>query len=262
LKGLEKKGFIQLTFLHCSLSLKDRNLNRAGFWTQELIQRPWRGAVLACFPGLLSLLSYSTQDLQPRNATTHNGLGPFPLLTIEKMPYSWIPWRHFLNWGSFLSDDSSLCQVATNQPVHSIFFTVLLLQYVVIHVFKSYSTNQESSFSFPPSPCSPILPCSTGWPCNPPASASWTLGLWLLANTPGSSDSNSQYYTLCGTITTGTCRRDTPRTNVLFGWTGHGWTCGLYQGSNLPQGWGWEMNRTQASCHHCLATTQMDILLI
>jgi hypothetical protein len=27
------------------------------------------------------------------------------------MPYSWISWRHFLKGGSFLSDNSSLCQV-------------------------------------------------------------------------------------------------------------------------------------------------------
>ena len=29
---------------------------------------------LACFHGLLSLLSYRTQDHQPRDSTTHNGL--------------------------------------------------------------------------------------------------------------------------------------------------------------------------------------------
>jgi hypothetical protein len=27
------------------------------------------------------------------------------------MSYSWISWRHFLNWDSFHSGDSSLCQV-------------------------------------------------------------------------------------------------------------------------------------------------------
>jgi hypothetical protein len=41
---------------------------------------------------LLSLLSYRTQDCQPRDGTIHNGLGslllPWPL--IEKMPYSWM----------------------------------------------------------------------------------------------------------------------------------------------------------------------------
>ena len=35
------------------------------------------------------------------------------------MPYSWISWRLFLKGGSFLCDNSSLCQVDTqNQPVY------------------------------------------------------------------------------------------------------------------------------------------------
>lgn len=38
----------------------------------------------------------------------------------EKMPHSWISWKHFLNGGSFLPDDSSLHQVDTqSQPEHS-----------------------------------------------------------------------------------------------------------------------------------------------
>jgi hypothetical protein len=32
---------------------------------------------------------------------------------IKKMPYSWISWWHFLKGGSFLCDNSSLCQVDT-----------------------------------------------------------------------------------------------------------------------------------------------------
>ena len=31
--------------------------------------------------GLLNLLSYRTQDYQPRDGTTHNGLGPPPSIT-------------------------------------------------------------------------------------------------------------------------------------------------------------------------------------
>ena len=30
------------------------------------------------------------------------------------MSYSWVLWRHFLNRGSFFSDDSNVCQVDTN----------------------------------------------------------------------------------------------------------------------------------------------------
>jgi hypothetical protein len=45
---------------------------------QELMQRPWRDVLYwLASPGLLSLLSYRTQDYQPRDAPTHKG--PFPL---------------------------------------------------------------------------------------------------------------------------------------------------------------------------------------
>jgi hypothetical protein len=55
---------------------QDRNSHRAGTWRQELMQRPWRDtAYWLASPGLLSLLSYRTQDCQPRDGTIHNGLG-------------------------------------------------------------------------------------------------------------------------------------------------------------------------------------------
>jgi hypothetical protein len=42
---------------------------------QELMQRPWRDVTYwIASPGLLSLLFYRTQDYQPRDGTTHNGL--------------------------------------------------------------------------------------------------------------------------------------------------------------------------------------------
>jgi hypothetical protein len=45
---------------------------------QELIQRPWRDVPYwLASPGLLNLLSYRTQDYQPRDDPTHKG--PFPL---------------------------------------------------------------------------------------------------------------------------------------------------------------------------------------
>jgi hypothetical protein len=74
---------------------QDRNSNRAGTWRQELMQRPWRDAACLLAPqGLLSLLSYRTQDLQLRDGTTHNGwVLPYQSL-IQKIPYrlaySWI----------------------------------------------------------------------------------------------------------------------------------------------------------------------------
>jgi hypothetical protein len=81
--------------------------------------------LLACFPPpphplrLLSLLSYRTQDYQPRDGTTHKGPSPTWSL-IEKMPHSRISWRHFPNWSSFLCDNSSLCQ--TPNPFFSLCF--------------------------------------------------------------------------------------------------------------------------------------------
>jgi hypothetical protein len=45
---------------------------------QELMQKPWRDVLYwLASPGLLSLLSYRTQDYQPRDGPTHKG--PFPL---------------------------------------------------------------------------------------------------------------------------------------------------------------------------------------
>jgi hypothetical protein len=41
---------------------------------QELMQRPWRDVTYRlASPGLLSLLSYRTQDYQPRDGPTHKG---------------------------------------------------------------------------------------------------------------------------------------------------------------------------------------------
>jgi hypothetical protein len=74
---LGRKVFIQLRFPHCCSSLKD-------VWTgTQAGQRAGADAeamegcsLLACFPGLLSLLSYRTQDLKPSDGPTHKG--PFP----------------------------------------------------------------------------------------------------------------------------------------------------------------------------------------
>jgi hypothetical protein len=67
------------TLLFITKESQDRNSHRAGAWRQKLMQRPWRDAAYWLAPcGLLSLLSYRTQDYQPRDGTTHNGLGLGP----------------------------------------------------------------------------------------------------------------------------------------------------------------------------------------
>jgi hypothetical protein len=90
---------------------QDWNSSRSG-------SRSWHRGLGGMFlTGLLSLLSYRTQYYHPRDGATYNGPS-HPWLLIEKMPYSWISWRHFLKAGSFLCNNSSLCQVDTqNQPV-------------------------------------------------------------------------------------------------------------------------------------------------
>jgi hypothetical protein len=41
-------------------------------WNQELMQRPWRDVTYwLASSDLISLLSYRTQDYQPRDGTTH-----------------------------------------------------------------------------------------------------------------------------------------------------------------------------------------------
>ena len=49
------------------------------------MQRPWREAAYwLASHGLLSLLSYRTQDHQPKDGTTHHGLNPPPSVTNEE----------------------------------------------------------------------------------------------------------------------------------------------------------------------------------
>jgi hypothetical protein len=52
------------------------------------MQRPRRATAYWLAPhGMLSLLSYRTRDYQLRDGTTHNGLGPSPIITIKKISY-------------------------------------------------------------------------------------------------------------------------------------------------------------------------------
>ena len=55
---------------------KDRNLK---VWIDA---EPVKKSLLACFHGLLNLLSYRTQNHQPRDGPTHSGLGPPISITI------------------------------------------------------------------------------------------------------------------------------------------------------------------------------------
>ncbi len=80
--------------------------------------RSWcRGHGGMFFTGLLPLACSACSLIEPKTTSPEmvpptRGLSPWSL--IEKMPYSWISWRHFLNWSSFLCDNSSCVKLTQN----------------------------------------------------------------------------------------------------------------------------------------------------
>jgi len=78
-------------------------------WKQELMQRPRRDVTYwLASPGLLSLLSYRTEDYQPRDGTTHNGLGPPQLITNWENALQLSLMKPFLQLRLLFYDNSSL----------------------------------------------------------------------------------------------------------------------------------------------------------
>jgi len=72
------------------------------------------GMLLACFPMACSacfLIEPKTTSPKMLQSTMGWTLPPWSL--VEKISYSWVSWRHFLNWDCFFCDNSSLCQVDT-----------------------------------------------------------------------------------------------------------------------------------------------------
>ena len=62
--------------------IRGRTQNRTETWKQELKQEPCRTvSYWLAHQDLLSVLSHVPQDHQPRDGTTHNGLGPSPWTT-------------------------------------------------------------------------------------------------------------------------------------------------------------------------------------
>jgi len=98
-----------------------------------------------CMADFLPLTCSACFLIEPYN--TSPGMAPAAicpstfLLLTEKTPCSWISCRHFLKGGSSLWDNSSLCQVDTqNQPVQLI--PCQLEKHITIkpHPFLSYSS--------------------------------------------------------------------------------------------------------------------------
>ena len=120
-KKLGRKGFIQLTLSTLLLITKgcqDWNSSRSG-------SRSWcrdHGGML--LTGLLPLACSACSLIEPKTISPEMApptRGPPHWSLIGKIPHSWISWRHFPNWSSFLCDNPSLCQVDTqNQPVHQL----------------------------------------------------------------------------------------------------------------------------------------------
>jgi hypothetical protein len=67
--------------------------------------------------GLLPLACSACSLIEPRLPAQRwsHPQGDFPPWSlIEKMPYSWISWRYFLNWSSFFCDNSSCVKLTQN----------------------------------------------------------------------------------------------------------------------------------------------------
>ena len=90
---------------------QDRNSSRAGS------RSGYRGHGEMFSTGLLHLAYSACSLIEPRLPAQrwHHPQGAFPSWSlIEKMPYNWISWRHFLNWSAFLCDNSSCVKLTQN----------------------------------------------------------------------------------------------------------------------------------------------------
>ena len=109
LKGkLWGKGLFGFRFPHCCSS---PNEVRTGTQTGQDPGGRDRGRML--LTDLFSVAYSACFLIEPRLSAPrwhHSQWASGALLhwsLTKKTPYSWISWSHFLNWGSFLSDDSS-----------------------------------------------------------------------------------------------------------------------------------------------------------
>ena len=104
------------TLLFITKGSQDWNSHRSG-------SRSWcRGHGRMLLTGLFPQPCSACFLIEPK--TTSPGMAPptmgwaLPIWSlVEKMPYSWILWRHFPNWGFFLCDNSSLCQVQYSNAI-------------------------------------------------------------------------------------------------------------------------------------------------
>ena len=71
----KKQVGVERVYLAYSPTSQVPTEDRTGTWRQELKQKSWRDVPYWLAPhGLLSLLSYRTQDHQPKGGPTHSGI--------------------------------------------------------------------------------------------------------------------------------------------------------------------------------------------
>jgi hypothetical protein len=125
------EGCLSLGLYSCTNIMTKKQLVRKGSqdWNSSRSgSRSWnRGHGGMFLTDLLSLACSACSLIEPRLSAQrwHYPQGDLPPWSlIEKMPYSWISWRHFLTWSSFLCDNSSLCQVDTKLASTKVFLNI------------------------------------------------------------------------------------------------------------------------------------------
>lgn len=140
-----RKGFFWLTVQnHCSSLKEVRTGTEIG--QEPGTQRWYRGHGRLLFISLFIMAYSSCFLIKPRTTypeTLHNGLGPPHQSLNKKMPYrlvySFIFCRYFLNWGPFISDDYTFCQVdrkLASTPTQ--FFIMYIVHFSRVSTFSKY----------------------------------------------------------------------------------------------------------------------------
>jgi hypothetical protein len=118
-KHLGRKGFYSAyssALLFITKGSQDWNSSRSG-------SRSWcRGHGGMFLTGLLHLACSACSLIEPRLPAQrwHHPQGDLPPWSlIEKMPYSWISWKHFPNSCSFLCDNSSCVKLTHKTSQYS-----------------------------------------------------------------------------------------------------------------------------------------------
>jgi hypothetical protein len=108
---------------------------------QELMQRPrWDVTFWIASPGCSACFFIEPRTTSPGMAPST--MGPSPLITNWENALQPDLMRHFLKGGSFLGDNSSLCQVDTqNQPVQGVYRTQIPSMWISMFFYSCPHAN-------------------------------------------------------------------------------------------------------------------------